>query len=198
MTHLKSQHGHFKKPVPRVRHRPWRWRLLCALFTASIGSATFALGAHSMGQTAIADRADSADGPAVTELGTASQRPDPAPADSAFSPGQYLFGQSAEPNQLGMVYAVFESDEGRITGAFYMPHSSFDCFWGRVEGDRLLLTIRDSYEQTTFSYAVALVQNQVASSGAATAQTGLAGFHQLTALSDSDRRILAVCQAETW
>lgn len=116
----------------------------------------------------------------------------------ALSDGVYLYGQSAEPDQLGSAYLVFEVQQNQVTGAFYMPHSSFDCFQGEFAGDRLALNIVDSYEQTVHPYSIALqADSSVASAdGDAVAPLGLQGFHQLETISENDERILATCQAD--
>ena len=70
--------------------------------------------------------------------------------------GVYLYGQSPQPNTIGSEYLVFEVNQGQVIGGFYMPSSSFDCFYGSVEAQKLALTVVDSYEQTPHPYAVAL------------------------------------------
>lgn len=121
-------------------------------------------------------------------------------AQLRFPQGRYLFGQSPEPEQIGSVYVIFEVAPDRIVGAFYMPRSSFDCFQGRTEGDRLILTIRNSYEPATFTHSIALVerQNVVASGGSAALEAGLEGFNAIDSISENDARILSICQSETW
>ena len=47
--------------------------------------------------------------------------------------GVYLYGESSQPEQIGQSYMVFEVKQGQVTGAFYMPRSSFDCFTGVPE-----------------------------------------------------------------
>ncbi len=117
-----------------------------------------------------------------------------------FPEGHYLFGEAAEPEQVGSIYIVFAAREGQVTGAFYMPYSSFDCFQGQVEGDRLAVTIRNSYEQTTVSYEIALVERQsvFASEAAAPLDLGLEGLNAMEGLSANDERMLEICQSEPW
>lgn len=111
--------------------------------------------------------------------------------------GVYLYGQSSEPEQIGSAYMVFEVNQNQVVGAFYMPHSSFDCFRGQFQGDRLALNVVDSYEQSVHPYSVAVETNgSVASTGEAIAPVGLEGFNRLESLSNNDRRILATCQAD--
>ncbi|MBD2464395.1 hypothetical protein H6G89_25650 [Oscillatoria sp. FACHB-1407] len=111
--------------------------------------------------------------------------------------GVYLYGQATEPEQIGSAYMVFEVNQNQVVGAFYMPYSSFDCFRGEFQSDRLALNVVDSYEQTVNPYSIALESNgSVASTGEAIAPVGLEGFNRLEGLSDNDRRILATCQAD--
>lgn len=121
-------------------------------------------------------------------------------AQSAYSSlpdGIYLYGQSAERDQIGAAYMVFQVEQSQVTGAFYMPSSSFDCFQGEFQGERLALNVVDSYEQTVHPYSVALAaSDSVASTDGSVAPVSLQGFHQIQSLDDSDRTILATCQAD--
>lgn len=116
----------------------------------------------------------------------------------SLADGVYLYGQAPEPEQVGAAYMVFEVKQGNVVGAFYMPRSSFDCFSGRFESDRLALTVVDSYEQTPYPYAIALDStNSVAMAGGETiAPVGLEGFQRLAQLSSNDQRILSTCKAD--
>lgn len=118
--------------------------------------------------------------------------------ETIVNDGIYLYGQSAEPEQVGSAYMVFESRSDRVVGAFYMPHSSFDCFYGSAEPDQLALMVVDSYEQGVHSFDVALQSNSdVASSvGGAIASITLEGFQPVATISENDYRILEVCQSQ--
>lgn len=118
-------------------------------------------------------------------------------ATTRFADGVHLYGQSPQPEQLGKEYLVFESRQGKVVGAFYMPRSSFDCFYGTTDANKLALTVVDSYEKTTHPYAVALQKSYpVASAGnPAMAKLGLEGHHAIKPLSQNDQRILNVCKA---
>ncbi|NET35739.1 MAG: hypothetical protein F6K19_27555 [Cyanothece sp. SIO1E1] len=111
--------------------------------------------------------------------------------------GIYLYGQSEQPEQLGQAYMVFESRQGRVVGAFYMPRSSFDCFYGGAQAQRLALTVVDSYSQEPFSYTIARTDSSlVASTERATAgKLMLQDFHAIETISDNDQRMLEVCRA---
>lgn len=111
--------------------------------------------------------------------------------------GVYLYGQSSEAEQIGSSYMVFKVDDNQVVGAFYMPYSSFDCFQGEFQTDRLALNVVDSYEQVVHPYEVALQNDSsVASSEETAVPVGLEGYHRIQSLSDNDQRILATCQAD--
>jgi len=111
--------------------------------------------------------------------------------------GVYLYGQSPTAEQIGSAYMVFEVSDRQIVGAFYMPHSSFDCFQGTIEANRLALNVVDSYEQVSHPYEIALEQSDtVAMAGnAAIAPVQIEGYHRISSVSDNDERMLATCQA---
>ncbi|NJN04525.1 MAG: hypothetical protein HC873_00710 [Leptolyngbyaceae cyanobacterium SL_1_1] len=115
---------------------------------------------------------------------------------SALADGIYLFGRSPQPDQIGAEYLVFEVRGQHTVGAFYMPSSSFDCFHGEVQPDRLLLNIMGSYDQPASDYAIALQpeSNLSASELGAIAPASLAGYYEISNLSQGDRNLLATCQ----
>lgn len=112
--------------------------------------------------------------------------------------GVYLYGQAQEPDQIGSAYLVFEVNDSQVVGAFYMPSSSFDCFYGEVETNQLMLTIVSSYEQESYPYAIALEENSnVAAAGdAAIEPMTLEGYYHLDTVSENDQRILGMCRTE--
>lgn len=107
----------------------------------------------------------------------------------------YLFGQSAEAEQVGATYMVFTMQGQQVVGAFYMPQSSFDCFQGEVVGEQLALNITNSYDQATYLYEVALASSAVVAGTDAAAPFGLEGFYAIEILSETDRQVLSTCQA---
>lgn len=160
------------------------WRTLVSKMNKSLASAALTLGLATVGTSYL---------PAYSsEASTAAKEA------QALADGVYLYGQSSEPNQLGSEYLVFEVTNGQVVGGFYMPSSSFDCFYGNVEGEELALTVIDSYEQTPHDYAVALQsEGSVASAGNETiAPIGLEGYHRIEALSDIDHQVLNTCKAD--
>ena len=123
----------------------------------------------------------------------------PNPTIPFLEDGTYLYGQSAEPEQVGSAYMVFDVTGQDIVGAFYMPSSSFDCFQGTIQHDELALTIHDSYAQESFPFSVALVPNEgaIASDGPVhhPGRT-IDGFQPIGLISNNDQRILATCRAD--
>ncbi|MEL6222030.1 MAG: hypothetical protein AAFQ57_06355 [Cyanobacteria bacterium J06626_14] len=118
------------------------------------------------------------------------------PSSSAFpADGTYLYGQSPEANQVGNFYAVIEMNAGNAVGAFYMPYSSFDCFYGEVGSNHLDLTIVNSYEQASYAYMLPMASNEVATSGNGAPSPQLVGYHLIDSLSDTDHQMLATCRA---
>jgi len=111
--------------------------------------------------------------------------------------GTYLYGQQPIANQPETAYFVFESYGTNITGALYMPSSSFDCVRGQIADQRIALSVTDSYSQETYSYALTLNEPmiEVASQGRmVVAPPNIEGFYPLP-LREQDRAILATCQA---
>jgi hypothetical protein len=119
-----------------------------------------------------------------------------APAQVSLPDGVYLYGQSAQPDQTGVPYFVFEARQGKVLGAFYMPRSSFDCAYGAVQPEKVALTVIDSYEKTAHPYDIAVERGaSIASQGnPAVTQLGLEGFQRIQPVSSNDQRILQVCR----
>lgn len=137
-------------------------------------------------------------GPAVAQALPATPAAGAQAESAGPVAGRYLFGQSAQPDQLGQGYVVLERSGDRVYGALYFPSSSFDCFYGQVQGNQLAMTIVNSYDQQTYPYSLALADGPaVAASGAAGALVpfGLDGFYAIDSLSDNDHRMLEVCRA---
>ena len=119
------------------------------------------------------------------------------PKNHSLPDGVYLYGQSANPDKIGEAYMVFEMRRGQTIGAFYMPQSSFDCFYGSVDANKLALTIVNSYQQTTHPYAVGILNYEIASSRGRPIgdKMQLEGYYPITNISQGDRRILGVCKS---
>lgn len=134
--------------------------------------------------------------------GSAALQSHPNPSkrqDSAAMPdGVYLYGQAPERDQIGAAYLVFAVAGDRVTGAFYMPQSSFDCFQGEFSGDQLALNITNSYEQMTYPFSIAVTTTDpiVTADNPAIAPLTLEGYHEIADVSENDQRILETCQSQ--
>jgi len=113
--------------------------------------------------------------------------------------GVYLYGQSPTANQIGQGYIVFQKQQGRVSGALYMPRSEFSCFQGTIDkSGELAMTVTGS-------------QSEVGRADLATASTipsisddefnnyahsvALQDYHPIQSISANDLRILQMCQA---
>jgi len=110
--------------------------------------------------------------------------------------GVYLYGQSAQPEQIGKGYFVFEARKGKLIGALYMPRSSFDCTYGDIESEQVSLTVINSYDRSENPYVIATERNGSVASreNPVVAPIGLEGYHRLSNISANDQRILNVCK----
>lgn len=113
-------------------------------------------------------------------------------AATRVTDGIYLFGEKPLPDQLQTAYMIFEAQAGQVIGAFYSPHSSFDCFRGNVQNTQLSLAITESYSQEEYVYALNLEDTAIAGPGGS--QFAIEGFHQMDMVSDNDLRMLGTCQ----
>lgn len=111
--------------------------------------------------------------------------------------GVYFYGSAPQPDEIGAAYMVFEAQDADVVGAMYMPHSSFDCFRGQIDGNELALQITNSYTQEVYNYAIALVtpEDPIASIGSAAAPLQLDGFYDVGEPREAETEILAICQA---
>lgn len=110
--------------------------------------------------------------------------------------GLYLYGQQSTAAQPGSTYMVFEVADRHAVGAFYMPNSSFDCFYGDISERRLDLTIVDSYEQTRYPYSLVVQSEPVLAAGQAGVEFNIVGFTPIDTLSELDEHILETCQED--
>ena len=111
--------------------------------------------------------------------------------------GIYLYGQSPKPNQIGQGYIVFQKQQGKVSGAMYMPHSEFSCFQGTLDqSGELAMTVNGSPDegssnQVATANRLPTVADDESSSYAYS--VALQDYHQLNSISASDRRILQMC-----
>lgn len=108
--------------------------------------------------------------------------------------GVYLFGEKPLPDQLQTAYMIFEARADQVVGAFYAPHSSFDCFRGTVQNTQLSLAITETYSQEEYAYNLNLEDTAVAGPGGS--EFAIEGFHHIEAVSDNDLRMLDTCQTQ--
>jgi hypothetical protein len=156
------------------------WALVENRCKAAIAGASLVLGAISM---------------SIFPASAAPQKV--AEQSTALPDGIYLYGQSAQPDDLGNGYFVFESKQGQVVGALYMPRSSFDCAAGSFKSDQLALTVTNSYDRITNPLEIALERSTtVASSGSTAPGISLQGFHKLDKVTDNDLRMLNVCKTD--
>lgn len=119
---------------------------------------------------------------------------DPQPLDD----GIYLYGETQQPDQIGVGYMVMEVRNNQAVGALYMPHSSFDCFQGEFQGNQLNMTVVNSYDRTTNTYSFAVQNdNYIASiDDPVSTPARLNGMYNLAEVSANDHRILDTCKAD--
>ncbi|MGC9502798.1 hypothetical protein [Baaleninema sp.] len=121
---------------------------------------------------------------------------EPTEEISPVPDGRYLYGEDPVPNRIGTAYMVFEVRHNRAVGAFYMPRSSFDCFYGRVSPHHLQVTVVNSYDRTAYEYAVVRDDSAIATTAEVAVAPEFEGFYRIDALSDRDRDILNTCATE--
>ncbi len=134
-------------------------------------------------------------------------------AESYFSDGIYLYGQSPKPEQIGREYIVFQVRQGQVIGAFYLPQSEFNCFQGKFDATRLTLKMLYPDELTNTKSEFAFYPHSQASTSQSLAafsstesylspnersisnfhQVNLETYYQITQISNNDRRIIAAC-----
>jgi hypothetical protein len=160
-------------------------------------SLTLALGSLGLTEWSVARAAVAVPVQSQVTQGQSSQRAINPSAIKGLPDGVYLYGQSAEPDKLGKAYFVFESRQGKVLGAFYMPRSSFDCAYGTFQPDKVALTVMGSYEKTANPYEIAIARTAsvATNGGSALPKVELDGFNQITKVSANDQRILNVCKA---
>ena len=121
--------------------------------------------------------------------------------------GIYLYGQSPEPEQIGQEYMVFEVRQGKVIGAFYLPHSEFSCFSGRLQSGSLALLVANSPDSAPYPDSVAGQNSQQVATAsdrgfiengynpiAYSYSVGLQNYHQLPSVSANDQRLLKTCK----
>lgn len=126
---------------------------------------------------------------------------------SQLADGIYVYGESAQPQELGKEYLVFEVKQGQVNGAFYMPSSEFSCFVGQAKSDQLNLLVMNPPGESALEQQIALEEPQsvAAASSVPHAKDALEstrypyavtlqGYHRLSEVSKQDQQILQMCQ----
>jgi hypothetical protein len=112
----------------------------------------------------------------------------------SLADGVYVFGESPNAHELGTTYMVMQVSGHEVSGGFYQPASSFDCFHGETTSTVLNLTVIDSYAQTEHPLAMTLENAAtVASANATASQWVPSGFHRLADVTATDRQVLQTC-----
>ncbi|NMG58643.1 hypothetical protein E1H12_08935 [Geitlerinema sp. P-1104] len=131
-------------------------------------------------------------GIAVAESVSVAARLETAPSN--LTDGQHVYGSAPEANQVGETYMVFEAEGNRVVGGFYMPSSSFDCFHGRLDENRLALNIQDSYSNEVYPFNLAVSRETLVADGQSAANANIPGFQPLESLSAMDEQVLDTCR----
>jgi hypothetical protein len=113
--------------------------------------------------------------------------------------GIYIFGQSSKPEQIGKEYLVFESRNGKVIGAFYMPASEYSCFYGTLDRGEMDLNVVDPDDQSTYFHSIALQSSSLVASNE---QIALQGYQPVSGVSNNARQLLSSCrnkyQQQVW
>lgn len=125
-----------------------------------------------------------------------------------ISDGIYLYGQSAQPEQIGQEYIVFEVRGDRAIGALYMPQSEFSCFQGTLQARQLNVTLANPDSEIAESGSDPRQEFQPVAVGSTSPASGnrfdaitfplslkLQNYHQIPRVSQNDQRILSMCKA---
>jgi hypothetical protein len=109
--------------------------------------------------------------------------------------GIYLFGETPERDQLNAAYMIVKVTGEQTIGAFYMPSSAFDCFYGQLEDSRMAMNIVSSYDAVTYPYSQPLGPSPTLVAGSHSAGPAVpTGFYPIPEITSADREILHLCQ----
>lgn len=97
--------------------------------------------------------------------------------DSSLPNGTYLYSDVPQPNQSLHEYVLFQHQNGKVVGAFYMPRSEFACFSGEMRGNTLDVEASVIGEPQPIE-----------------TDTALTGLDSIRTISANDQRILAACK----
>jgi hypothetical protein len=162
----------------------WERLLTGVWFTLGVGLTAACLPAHSAELTA--------------QVPAPTAEPPTAVVTDALPNGTYVYGEASQPNQIGATYLVLRVRDRQVVGAFFTPSSSFDCFRGQFQRNRLSLSIVNSYDRTVYDYSVPLQPPTPVATTQAVARSApveLAGYHRLATVSQADQAMVQTCQA---
>ena len=111
-----------------------------------------------------------------------------------ISSGVYLYGEVNRPDAIGKEYIILEIARNKAIGAFYLPRSEFNCFYGRLTGSRLNLTLIDALDRQKYNYSFTL--NSAGLSASKQPIMGTPIYQPLNKIGDIDRQILAACKLQ--
>lgn len=116
------------------------------------------------------------------------------PPTSPFADGIYLYGQSAQPEQIGKEYMIFKVQQGKVIGAVFLPQSEYSCFAGTLTPQQMRVSVIDPYENATYQHTIALDSpSPVAAERNIAQKIGLEGYYPISTISNNDRQILQTC-----
>lgn len=92
----------------------------------------------------------------------------------------YVYGETPQSNQIRKDYLVFTRQNNKVVGAFYSPHSQFECFTGFLEKNTLDVSSVGSGEAKI-----------------AKVKVNLSEFYPIQTISSNEQRILSACEKLT-
>jgi hypothetical protein len=108
--------------------------------------------------------------------------------------GVYLYGESDKPDVVGKEYIVFETIGNKTIGAFYLPRSEFNCFYGQFTGSRLNVTLIDAFDLQKYKFTLVLNPNGLTASKQP--MIGEPTYQPLGKVSQNDLQILNTCKQQ--
>jgi hypothetical protein len=108
--------------------------------------------------------------------------------------GVYLYGEFDRPDVIGKEYMVFETIGNKTIGAFYLPRSEFNCFYGQFKGSRLNVTLIDAFDLKQYKLTLNLNPNGLTASKQP--MMGEPTYQPLGKVSNNDLQILQTCKLQ--
>lgn len=108
--------------------------------------------------------------------------------------GVYLYGESDRPDVVGKEYMVFETIGNQTIGAFYLPRSEFNCFYGQFTGSRMKVTLIDAFDLQKYKFTISLHPKGLTASKQP--MIGEPTYQPLDKISNNDLQILKTCKLQ--